>query len=343
MNRLILAQRHPHDDGVPTYQAIVHFPAVLGRGLGCDVIIPDPYVAARQAVLRATDEGWEVSDLGGRNPTRLNGAALQPNVWQRLRSGDRLMLGRQQIDVFAPEHAVADTLPMPKEGGLYHALGRPYVALPVFLLTLATAAGWSYLGVWSDTPAMTVAVTVAGCFFVTLVWAGMWSVVGRLTTHRSRFLSQLGIVGLYIFVSLWLSALLVGADFLLSSDMTAKAISTGVQGLLLAWLAYGSLSVATELPRRRRLQGALGFAAGLVISIVCLGAISAQGFNPTPPFSTTLEPSLSSFAPAVDADTFITRSEKLFDDPLFDEDRGIDKALSIVKAAAKPADGAAQQ
>lgn len=319
MNRLILALRHAHEDGMPTYQVLQAFPVVLGRGFSCDVIVSDAYVAPRQAVIRANEEGWELSDLGGRNATRLNGRALLPGSWTRLRSGDKIMLGRQEIEIFAPEHAVADTLPLPRGGGLFNALEKPWVALPVFLMALASTAGWSYLELWSDEPAMTTAVAVAASVFVMLVWAGLWSIVGRLSAHRSRFSAQLGLVGLYAFVSLWLSMLLVGIDFLLSGNAFAQAASTVGQGLLLAWLVYGCLTVATDMPARRRWQGALGFAGGLVISIVSLAWIGGQGFDPMPPYATTLEPAISGLAPAVDADAFIMQSEKLFDDPQLDE------------------------
>lgn len=317
MMRLILSHRHPHDDGTPVYQALQQFPVVIGRGFSCDVIVSDAYVAPRQAVIRATEDGWELSDLGGRNATRLNGRALLPGAWTRLRSGDRITLGRHDLEVFAPEHAVADTLPMPRGGGLFDTLGHGWAALPVFLLALASTAGWSYLELWSDEPAMTTALAVAGSVFAMLVWAGLWSIVGRLSVHRSRFAAQLGVVSLYVFVSLWLSMLLVGADFLLSGGEASQILSTAVQGLLLFWLVYGCLTIATDLPRRRRWQGALGFAGGLVASIAALGWIGAQGFDPMPPYAVTLEPALSRFAPAVDADSFIADSGRLFDDEIF--------------------------
>ncbi len=69
----------------------------LGRGAGMDVSIPwDAEVSALHAELRRLGEEWTVSDDGlSRNGTFLNGARV--GGLQRMRPGDRLLLGRTLI------------------------------------------------------------------------------------------------------------------------------------------------------------------------------------------------------------------------------------------------------
>jgi hypothetical protein len=96
-----------------------------------------------------------------------------------------------------------------------------------------------------------------------------------------------------------------------SSDLTAAQL------ILLLALTHACLGVATSLPRRRRFAGALAFAAGLMISILSLNAISGMGFSPVPPYSSSLSPALARFAAADDSDAFLRESAALFDQPLF--------------------------
>lgn len=317
MTRLVLSWRRTHDDALPSFRVIDAFPAVIGRGLDCDLIVADPYVSARQAAIRVAESGWEICDLSDRNPTQLNGRALAEGAWRPLQSGDSIVLGRTEMMAYAPDHAVAPALPLPREGGFSALFARPWLSAAVFAAALAAAGAYAYLEIWSDEPAMASALMVAAAFFVMTVWAGLWSVVGRLAVNRSRFVMQLGMVACYIVVALVVSALLRGVDFLLSGSWLSQGLSVAAQMVLLTALAYGCLGAATGLDPRRRVQGAASFAGGLLLSIMSLSAIGAMGFTPSPPFSSSLSPSLARFAQAVPAESFMADSAALFDDPQF--------------------------
>lgn len=317
MTRLVLSYRRQHDDALPSFRVIDQFPAVIGRALDCDVILGDPYVAPRQAVIRHTEQGWEISDLSDKNPTHLNGRAVAAGAWRPLQSGDHIVFGRSEMTAYAPDHAVAPTLPLPREGGLSAIFARSWVSGSIFVLTLLLAAGFSYLDIWSAEPAMTAALVATSAFIIMVIWAGLWSVVGRLTVNRSRFVMQLGLVSAYMAASLVTSVLMQGLDFLLGGNWIAQGMALVVQMLLLSALAYGSLGIATAITRRKRVQGAAGFAGGLLLCLMSLEAIGAMAFSAQPPFSSSLSPALARFAPATTAESFMTDSEKLFDHTLF--------------------------
>lgn len=62
----------------------------IGRAGDCDLVLDEPTVSRRHAVLRRTPEGWVILDAGSTNGTRLNGWRVTE---ARLRVGDELTLG----------------------------------------------------------------------------------------------------------------------------------------------------------------------------------------------------------------------------------------------------------
>ncbi len=67
---------------------------LLGRDLGCDVVLANPTVSRRHARLRYRDGGWVVQDLRSTNGTRVNDKRV---VRCRLRPGDLLLVGEQHL------------------------------------------------------------------------------------------------------------------------------------------------------------------------------------------------------------------------------------------------------
>ncbi len=322
MSMMVLAIA-PLTDSVRTHhEKITSLPVVVGRSPACDVIVADPYLAARQYIIRANDAAdaktpWEICALDSVNPTLLNARVLTAGQWTPLASGDVVEAGETVIAAYASDYAVAAALPMAQNGGLRSSLGRMPVAAALFALALALTAGWSYLEIWSSEAAMTAAMSVAAVFMIIVVWAAMWSVVGRLLTHRSRFAQQLSLASVYVIASLVTGMALRGVDFLLSGSLASQAATILTQTVLLATLTSACLAAATMLSARKRRQAALSFAVGLMISVISLSAISNMGFNPVPPFSSTLSPGLSRFAVAQSAQDFIADSAQLFNDSEF--------------------------
>jgi hypothetical protein len=85
----------------------------IGRVSGTQPILPDidltPYqayeggVSRLHATLRITDEDIVLSDLGSANGTRINGTKIPAYTPQRLVNGDRVTLGKLQIEIIVVE------------------------------------------------------------------------------------------------------------------------------------------------------------------------------------------------------------------------------------------------
>ena len=70
---------------------------VVGRGLGCDLVLADAFLSRQHARLYRDGDAWWIEDLGSRNGTRVNGALLTGP--RRLVPGDRIELSATGLEV----------------------------------------------------------------------------------------------------------------------------------------------------------------------------------------------------------------------------------------------------
>jgi serine phosphatase RsbU (regulator of sigma subunit) len=70
---------------------------VVGRSSGSGLVIPDPYLSRRQARLYRGEDGWYLEDLGGRNPTLLNGLPVKQPAC--LAAGDLIRMSETLLRV----------------------------------------------------------------------------------------------------------------------------------------------------------------------------------------------------------------------------------------------------
>jgi hypothetical protein len=69
---------------------------LIGRHLGCDMVLSDPSVSRRHARLVFRDGSWVVQDLQSTNGTVLNGTRVGRC---ELRPGDQLILGNERLQI----------------------------------------------------------------------------------------------------------------------------------------------------------------------------------------------------------------------------------------------------
>jgi pSer/pThr/pTyr-binding forkhead associated (FHA) protein len=89
---------------------------LIGRHASCDVVIDSKHVSRRHAKITASLNGVQVLDLGSANGVYLNGERLVEAVPARLQSGDHLLVGGEDIQVFmeSPTRPVSDRVPISK-------------------------------------------------------------------------------------------------------------------------------------------------------------------------------------------------------------------------------------
>jgi pSer/pThr/pTyr-binding forkhead associated (FHA) protein len=85
--------------------------AVIGRGAGADVSIPDPSISRRHALARLEGKTVVLEDLGSANGTYLNGTAVRSAT--RADHGDTLRFGAVEVELRIEEGGTEEQLADP--------------------------------------------------------------------------------------------------------------------------------------------------------------------------------------------------------------------------------------
>lgn len=84
-------------------------PLIIGRDPRCGMVLSDPTVSARHALIQPTPHGYVLTDLGSRNGTFVNGQRVQQTL---LRGGERLRMGNTEM-MFSLTAGVVPATPSP--------------------------------------------------------------------------------------------------------------------------------------------------------------------------------------------------------------------------------------
>jgi len=76
--------------------------SAVGRDLDNDVVLADPTISGRHAVVSLRDGAWWVEDLASTNGTYVNGDRLPAEAPALLRSGDVVQVGAVRLRLVSP-------------------------------------------------------------------------------------------------------------------------------------------------------------------------------------------------------------------------------------------------
>jgi hypothetical protein len=246
-------------------------------------------------------------------------------------SGDALHLGHTEIRVYRPDHPVAATAPLSRPGPIFDWIDRPLHVWASFVLALAVTLGWTWLEVWADEEGQVLAAAAATTAGIVVVWSAVWSVGGRLAHHKAHFRNHATIMSLYMIVAIMAWYIKVYIDFLTNENWLAQAATYAINYTLMAFLLYGSFTLATRMPHKRKLTAAGFFSFGIMAGAGIFTLVSAKSFNQQPIYPATLEPYLTQLAPAETVDKFMNGSTKLFSSGEF-----VQPAQPVAAAAKAP-------
>ncbi|MFZ5569249.1 MAG: FHA domain-containing protein [Thermodesulfobacteriota bacterium] len=103
----------------------------IGRSPGNDIVIDNPAVSGRHAMISADDMGFVIKDAGSRNGTFING---KPVVSRRLADGDVITIGKHEL-IFSDHAPLSRNDNIPVKQGSTHSAPPPAADQTVFLAT----------------------------------------------------------------------------------------------------------------------------------------------------------------------------------------------------------------
>jgi len=297
--------------GVAERIAVEAFPLNVGRSYANQVILDDPYVCPLHVEIAVDEAGRVIArDLNSVNGLRAE-KADRPVASLELFSGTQFRIGHSRLRYCNIDHPSAPTL----VDGMGNGTRLRWPAA-----TIACAAGAavflllcldSYLGSVERVSVAQVVSEPLATFSMLLVWAGLWSLAGRIVANHFHFSRHVAIAcgaiaGFFAlnFLSEWLEFLFP----VIPALWVAGLMGTGV---ILAALVYGHLAYASSLRRRSR------FWAALAVSVAALGVSAVSNlagrskFSNVMEFSGVLKPIDSIWLPAISIDQFIVNTQKL--------------------------------
>lgn len=282
----------------------------IGRAFDNDVILEDEYVSPHHLRLIILEDGWRCDDIDSLNGLRIGRRRRANGV---LHSGDEFRVGHTSLHIYDDHHPVGEALKLDGAEARLSWLGRHRVWIFLALFTLAVSAIKLYWDTFDEfkplkilDPLMTTALTV-------LFIAALWALLGRLLRHKAYFFTHLSLwlaFGLFDDIALFFSgwfAYNAGSQVLEDTLMQAMTLTA------LAFVTWGSMTLATNLRARARLYSAVSVAlVFLAISLAGKLRFEREFMNAPTYYPKLMAPSLL-FSDPVEERQLIDELPALFD------------------------------
>jgi hypothetical protein len=280
------------------------WPVTIGRAIDCDVVLDDPFVAARHATIEEIDGVVALHVGDSVNGAQLASRRLKAAERATLSAGDVFQLGATRLRL----RRAAD--PIPPERVLLRepAPGR----IPLAVLVVALAA-WNAAERWLGTDPggriIDYLPVVIGPFVALGVWCAIWSLGSRLFRHRFDYWRHARIASSY-----WL----LSAATALALPLTAYAVGwafpsriANIAGAGVVW-AMILAHLTLILPTRRQVL-AIGmsalFVAGVALFLTRNYQVNDRLFGEL--YVATLAPPVLRLASPVETSRFIDEARDL--------------------------------
>jgi len=247
-------------------ERLTTLPAFIGRGFEMDLMLDDPYIAARHLRLDADEEhGFTLTDLGSINgfsiPARSN---HRQEASAHIEAGETIRFGHTQIRIWRSDSPVAaeilDRNITDKRGWI------------TFVAWLLIAPGLMSLIMWVEATGPGRYGTVSLEFLlwaaVILFWSGLWWVASRSSHHVTTFFAH-GSVGASTLVIATLSWFTLNTVFFAFDlyQSSHEVLSGGVLGACLALAVYRHLRLVSRKTRQALLFVSFAVAVTVIVPL----------------------------------------------------------------------------
>ncbi len=314
MDELIVVEVLDRAGRVTERVRLTNFPARIGRGYDCAVIVDDPYVSPHHLSI-GRDDGGQLclvdtqSDNGSyyvADGRRLTRATLQVDT--------ALRIGNTQLRLRRADFAVNRTLiDLPNGAAGVRSINRGRVLAALLLVSaVALFMQLSWNTFTQPKPAQLLFYVFVTLIMV-LIWAGAWALASRVFAHRPAFFAH-GVIALSVLLA-WMvyDILLDYYRFALAADLSADILNyVGAFVLLSALFAAHLRFSSAYRPRPRLLMS--GTIAGMLIGLSLLTQhIADMDFSGLPKYDSVLKPPAFRVSAYHDLDHFFTDARQLQD------------------------------
>jgi len=259
-DRLALIELLDRDGHARVAVPVTQWPVSIGRSIDCDVVLDDPHVAPRHALLHEHEGSLRLQVQSTVNGVRLDRQQVAAGASAAIAGPVQLQIGTSRLrlrlagEVLRPEEPLQSERVLP-----WWALGLLALAVLAWLL------GRQWLETDPGEPAIEYVSVLWSVPTGLALWCGLCALGSKLFRHHFDYLPHLGVALSWMLVVLVTDLALHLMAYVLGWSWASR-VSTLAQGLLgAAWL-YSHLALI--VPSRRKVMAAVVaamFMAGAVV------------------------------------------------------------------------------
>ncbi len=287
------------------------FPVNIGRSYESDVIIPDPCVCLEH--LQINEKGvdrWEITDLDSKNGIYLNNKKTNEKLVE-IKSGDRVRIGHTLLKFVSPEEPQAETILIKR--GFLNPEGSFLISSAWFSLLLCFLYLFieEYVGTVTKISISKIISESIAPAFIPLIWASVWSAIGRISKHHAYFHEQLLISSIGFFIMMLIQTTVEYVEFYSSSELFATVFRYILEAMLFLTLLHENFRIATQF------KGKVLKVYAVIVTLIIMGLstievlASKADFDDSPGYSKILKPPFLMIFPSTPKDEFFKNCSDL--------------------------------
>jgi len=287
--------------------AIIH----VGRGYKNELILTDPYISEDHLVIQATEDGFVVEDLESKNGLYVK-KYLKTVKEARLKSGDEIVIGRTTLRVMLPFHPVLPTKFLVRSNRLFKFVNKRLISWSLVIIAAALYLFEGYLAFPNKLQFEKLLPIPIGIIIAVVALAGIWAFIGRLIKHKTRFTAQLGVLSIFIIISININNFSSNTGYYLSSVELEGLLSLTLFLLLCNIILIWNLGLSTNLSKKVRIVVSCCLSLVVLIMTTTFYFAFKDEFVSFPRYHSALKPPFVKILPSKSIDKFVSRNKKVF-------------------------------
>lgn len=284
----------------------------LGRAPDNDVILDDPFVDPHHAQLELGETGARLEDRGSLNGTWLGSRRRVDSA--EVPDGQHVHLGHSVVRLRSASAPVPPAWRDATSHGWVSVFRRPWLPVLGLLATVATLTFDAWVEETRSLGAGILANQLAYPMLGLLLWAGLWSGINRITSHRANFpvhlaIGALALAGLFLANQL-VPLLAFALDWHALAPWLLLGMEIGIMGLAL----FAHLQYTAHGRRPLQALGAVLVAAVLLGSPMLGDWLRRDDFNSLPVLNPLLKPPSTRLADGQSVEEFLADADRLRSD-----------------------------
>lgn len=302
-----------HFGRVKERHRVESLPCTIGRGYENDIIIDDPYISPEHLVLDQDETGdFSLQDLNSTNGTYLL-PSKQSIDHITLPLNSKIRLGHSTIRFRDRRQVVKETQVDRLRVSLFNELLTSKLFFMFFQLLFI---GFLYLQGYQNSSGE---IEHGKVFFSDImplllglaVWAGIWAIISRISSHYFYFITHMTIVTMAILADYIITIVFSYLRFAFSKELTFDVLEHSSGILIMAAMFFAHLRFSSMMQVRRVIIISLSISFALTTLILFNAYVDKQDFRSTATMSDSIKAPYFRLVPNIGLEEFLRESESL--------------------------------